>query len=354
MKDQVIVSFPGLGIEEFTLSKIAASWEKLPFFWFFIIVGVSVAAAIAYGFYVYKKKGARLTNEEVFNAALFVVLGAIIALILCLVDITIRWYGLIIVIGMISAFAYVVYRAKQHQIKFDDLLDVGLFTILFGVLGARLYWVFFYGNVDSFYDVIAVWNGGLAIYGGIIGGVLAIFFTCRHKKMKFLPLADMAGPGVMLAQAMGRWGNFFNGEAHGGIVEEGSALYFLRMGLYPNDIQGVSGMAYVHPTFLYESLWNILGFVLINVFYKKKKFDGEVALWYFAWYGFGRMLIEGLRTDSLMLGPFRISQVVGLVCFIAGTALVIAGRIYYGKKQKVTADISNQKEDKETENGEDH
>ncbi len=277
MRNQVTISFPGLGIGDFTVNKVAFSIGSFE----------------------------------------------------------IRWYGIIISLGMIAAVLYAIYRARERKVDTDTMLDFALSTIFFGVLGARLYWVIFYGNVRSFYDVIAIWDGGLAIYGGIICGVLAIFFTCRYKKMKFLPMADCIGPGVMLAQAMGRWGNFFNGEAHGGIVAEGSPLYFLRMGLEPNHL--TTGMAYVHPTFLYESLWNILGFVLINLFYRKKKFDGEVALWYFAWYGFGRMFIEGLRTDSLMLGPLRISQVVGLVCFVAGAALVIYGRIYVYKKEKNAA-----------------
>ena len=136
----------------------------------------------------------------------------------------------------------------------------------------------------------------------------------------------MVAPGVMIAQAMGRWGNFFNGEAHGGIVPEKSPLYFIRMGLDPNEL--TQGMAYVHPTFLYESLWNILGFVLINVFlYKRKKFNGQIVLTYAAWYGFGRMFIEALRTDSLYLGGgdsgIRASQLVGFLCFVLGTALII-------------------------------
>jgi phosphatidylglycerol:prolipoprotein diacylglycerol transferase len=132
---------------------------------------------------------------------------------------------------------------------------------------------------------------------------------------------------------MGRWGNFFNGEAYGGIVSENSLLYFLRMGLKPNEL--THGMAYVHPTFLYESLWNILGFVLINVFlYKRKKFNGQIVLTYAAWYGFGRMFIEGLRTDSLYVGPFRISQVVGAICFLAGTALIVYMLIRCKKQEK--------------------
>jgi phosphatidylglycerol:prolipoprotein diacylglycerol transferase len=136
-----------------------------------------------------------------------------------------------------------------------------------------------------------------------------------------LKVFDMVAPGVMLGQIIGRWGNFVNGEAHG---VETSESFFLRMGLMgAADTDYPFRMVYFHPTFLYESLWNLIGFVLINLFYKKKKFDGQIVLMYLAWYGFGRMLIEGLRTDSLYIGVFRISQVVGFLCFAICTALLV-------------------------------
>ena len=264
----VNISFPGLGIETFTVNPIAFS---LPIFG-----GISV-----------------------------------------------RWYGLIITCGIVLAFIYSAYRAKQEGILFDDLLDIGIFTVIFAVIGARAYYVLTsLDRYDSFYEAIAIWEGGIAIYGAIIAGALTIWLCCRKKKIPPLKMMDAVAPAVMIGQILGRWGNFFNGEAHGGVVEEGSPLYFIRMGLYPNDVEGVLGMAYVHPTFLYESLWNLLGFLLINFLYKKKRFDGQVVLMYATWYGFGRMWIEGLRTDSLMVGPFRISQLVGLFCFIAGAALL--------------------------------
>jgi phosphatidylglycerol:prolipoprotein diacylglycerol transferase len=163
---------------------------------------------------------------------------------------------------------------------------------------------------------------------------LGVFVTAKVKKMNFPLCADIILPGVMIAQALGRWGNFFNGEAYGGIVSEGNPLYFLRMGIFPNNV--ATGLAYVHPTFLYESLWNVLGFVIINILWNKgkKKFDGEVALWYATWYGFGRMFIEGLRTDSLYVGPIRISQLVGLICFVAGASLIAWRRVVIYKKEK--------------------
>ncbi len=158
----------------------------------------------------------------------------------------------------------------------------------------------------------------------------------RIKKINTIKLMDMAGPGVMLAQAMGRWGNFFNGEAFGTIVSEHHPLYFMRMGLISRNTVsdfGTLDMVYVHPTFLYESLWNICGFVLINIFYKKKKFNGQIACIYLSWYGFGRMFIEGLRTDSLYLPgtEMRISQLVGFICFVVFGALLVAGLLYSRK-----------------------
>ena len=240
----------------------------------------------------------------------------------------IYWYGVIIMLGIVAAFIHAIIRSKREGFTTDDVLDMGIFTVLFGVLGARLYYVV--TTLDThqyknFIDVIAIWEGGLAIYGGIIAGCTALVLTAVYKKINPLKVMDAVGPGVMLAQAIGRWGNFMNGEAFGYEVAEGSLLYPFRMGLI-SDYTGPE-MKYYHPTFLYESLWNIAGFVFICLIYRKKKFNGQMALTYFAWYGFGRFFIEGLRTDSLYVGPFRISQVVGLVCFVAGITLMVVGSV---------------------------
>ena len=242
----------------------------------------------------------------------------------------IYWYGVIIMLGIVAAFIHAIIRSKREGFTTDDVLDIGIFTVLFGVLGARLYYVV--TTLDTheyknFIDVIAVWEGGLAIYGGIIAGCTALVLTAVYKKINPLKVMDAVGPGVMLAQAIGRWGNFMNGEAFGYEVTEGSLLYSFRMGLISDYTHTGSTMHFYHPTFLYESLWNITGFVFICLIYRKKKFNGQMALTYFAWYGFGRMFIEGLRTDSLYVGPFRISQVVGLVCFVAGVTLMIVGLV---------------------------
>jgi len=258
------------------------------------------------------------------------------------------WYGIIITLGIVCAFLYAAYRGRFEKISLDDLIDVALWTVILGVIGARLYYVLTtlenyvpepFDFVEFVKNVFNLRKGGLAIYGGIICGILGIVIATRIKKMNTIKLMDMAGPGVMLAQAMGRWGNFFNGEAHGGVVAENSPLYFLRMGLLPNEDSPFTTY-YYHPTFLYESVWNIVGFIIINIFYKKKKFNGQVACMYLSWYGFGRMFIEGLRTDSLYVGSFRISQVVGAICFVVFGGLLIAGLVYSKKFDDPDAKLS--------------
>ncbi len=261
-------------------------------------------------------------------------------------DREVMWYGIIITVGMVLAFCYALYRTKFERVKSDHIYDLAIFTMIFGVLGARLYYVFtkfdsYIGDSfgETLYNIFAIWEGGLAIYGGIIGGAAAIFAVCLIKKLPVMKIFDLAAPAVMIGQMVGRFGNFTNGEAFGGMVAEGHPLYFVRMGLISDNTYRAfhtTEMVYVHPTFLYESLWNLLGFVLINLFYKKKKFDGQILLSYLAWYGFGRMFIEGLRTDSLYVGPFRISQLVGFACFAVGGALLVILLILQ-KKGKIPA-----------------
>ena len=252
--------------------------------------------------------------------------------------ISVRWYGLIITVGIILAILYASYRAKDEGIIFDDLLDMAIFTVVFAILGARLYYVLFtLDNYNSLLDVFAIWEGGLAIYGAIIAGALTLFLVSKYKKISPLKTLDMAAPAVMIGQILGRWGNFFNGEAHGTALVEGDFLYSLRMGLSFGE--GTAITRFYHPTFLYESLWNLAGFIIIHTIYKKKKFDGQIVLMYVTWYGFGRMLIEGLRTDSLMLGigSLRVSQLIAFVCFIGGAMLLILGFMAADKKKLAAA-----------------
>lgn len=259
--------------------------------------------------------------------------------------IEIRWYGIIIVLGIIAGFSYAAYRAKQSGLSLDDMLDYVLVALPLGIICARLYYVVFFndGSYKTFYDVIAIWEGGLAIYGGILGGLLGMFLVSRHKKNKFRAVLDCFAPGVMIGQIFGRWGNFFNAEAYGTLdhidfpfigrifTPHFEENYPLRMVIE----NGFVGKIAVHPTFLYESVWNLLGLLLIHLFFSRKRFDGEVALWYFAWYGFGRFFIEGMRDDSLMLGSFRVSQILALVLFAASIVLIVIG----SKKAKKNAGI---------------
>ena len=236
----------------------------------------------------------------------------------------IAWYGLIICLGMIFAVGYVIFRAGRIGIDSDQIIDFALFVIPIGVIGARLYYVLM--ELDSFHslgDVLNIRGGGLAIYGGIIGGAITVFVMCHIKKIYFPAFADCVVPGLIMAQAIGRWGNFMNGEAFGAITDS-----FLRMGIKNYNSMhtfGTSEMVYVHPTFLYESLWNIVGFIGVNIFYKHKKYDGQIFLMIFGWYGLGRMMIEGLRTDSLYLfgTSIRTSQALAAVLFIVCTAFQI-------------------------------
>ena len=249
--------------------------------------------------------------------------------------IEIRWYGILIVTGIVLAFLYCYFRAKQEGIDFDNLLDIAIFTIIFAVIGARAYYVLTsLDKYDSFLEAIAIWEGGLAIYGAIIAGAITVFVVCKIKKLNWLKMADAASLGVMIGQIIGRWGNFCNGEAFGEVVQKNNPLYFIRMGL--NSYNTGYRTMEVHPTFLYESLWNLVGFILIHCLYKKKKFDGQIVLMYLTWYGFGRMFIEGLRTDSLYIPgtPFRISQIVGFLCFALGMIAIIVLLVKANRKEK--------------------
>ncbi len=246
----------------------------------------------------------------------------------------IAWYGIIITLGMIAGFFYALYRAKFENISVDDVLDLALYGIVSAVVGARLYYVLF--NLDhykTFYDVIAVWNGGLAIYGGIIAAVIAVIIISKIKKIKIAKNFDMVMPAIMLGQIIGRWGNFVNAEAYGSetILPWRMAIYKIGSTTFKNPI-------FVHPTFLYESLWNLIGFILINIFYKKKRFDGQIALMYFIWYGTGRALIEGLRTDSLMVLDIRVSQLVSVIAVAVSLVIMVIFSAKHSKKQSEIED----------------
>ena len=236
---------------------------------------------------------------------------------LSLGPLSIHLYGLMIALGLILAVVYSCRRSKEFGVKEDDLLDGVLWVTPFAILCARAYYCIFSWEdyAANPISVLYIWNGGLAIYGGVIGAILGVIVFCKIKKLKIATILDMVLIGFLIGQSIGRWGNFFNREAFGA---ETASLF--RMGLL-NDRTGVT--TYYHPTFLYESVWNAAGFVLLHFFSKKRKYDGQVALLYAAWYGLGRCLIEGLRVDSLWWGPFRVSQLLAGVSCLAAVAVLI-------------------------------
>ena len=259
----------------------------------------------------------------------------------------VAWYGIIIAFGMVLAVLYVMYRTREYKgITVDDVIDFTLFIIISGVIGARLYYVITSDYDYSFTEIFAIWEGGLAIYGGIIAGATAAVLVCLYKKIRPLCFLDMLAPAVMLGQLIGRWGNFCNGEAFGSATDLpwGMQLSHLNSSGAVIEYLGV-----VHPTFFYEFLWNLIGFILLNVLYRKRKFDGQIMLGYFAWYGFGRMFIEGLRTDSLYVGPFRISQIVALISFVAASTLIVI--MWTKGKRYDSASYKEEYLEKKAENG---
>ena len=237
------------------------------------------------------------------------------------------WYGIIIAAGFLLAVVFCSRKAPQFGIRQDDIIDMLFFAVPLSIIGARLYYIIFYldlyrredGSLD-FGAMVRIWDGGLAIYGGVIAAVITLFVFCKVRKIKFLAFADLGVFGMLIGQMIGRWGNFVNIEAYGGPTD-----LPWRMGIY-QYVDGVRQYVEVHPTFLYESLWNLVGLGLLILIAKKwRKFDGQLFLSYFAWYGVGRGFIEGLRTDSLYFfnTPIRVSQVFGFATAAISIVLLI-------------------------------
>ena len=235
---------------------------------------------------------------------------------------TIHYYGMIIALGLMLAVVYGWRRCHRFGLSQDDLLDGVLMVVPIAVICARLYYCIFRWEAGGYaanpLSVLYIWEGGLAIYGGVLGAVIGVAIFCRMRKLKLAAILDLMVLGFLIGQSIGRWGNFFNREAFGAETDS-----FLRMGLL-NTYTGQ--VEYHHPTFLYESLWNALGFVALHILSNKRKYDGQVALGYCAWYGLGRAFIEGLRTDSLYLGNtgIRVSQLLAVLsCFVAVVILMV-------------------------------
>lgn len=232
----------------------------------------------------------------------------------------IYFYGVIIALGMILAALYCAKRADEFGVTSDELFDLLIWVIPLCIVGARIYYVIFRWDYYSMFpsEIIEIWNGGLAIYGGIIAGLIVGLVWCKVKKIPFFAMADLTSFGLLIGQAIGRWGNFMNREAFGAETD-----IFCRMGLTYSSGRTI----YVHPTFLYESMWNLLGLILLHIWSKKgkRKYDGQVFLLYVFWYGFGRAWIEGLRTDSLYIGgtDIRVSQLLAAVSALTALAAMI-------------------------------
>ncbi len=295
----------------------------------------------------------------------------------------IYWYAIIIISGFLLAWLYCSRKGPKLGVTDDDLTDLLLFAVPLALIGARLYYILFYldlyrtdsGGFD-FAAMVRVWDGGLAIYGAVISGVIVLFFVSRRKKIPFPAFADLMAFGLLIGQSIGRWGNFMNVEAYGGVTtlpwrmcSPKIAAELFGQGLvdsagYQQVIDGVLG---VHPTFLYESLWNLAGFLLLVLIFRRwRRFDGQLFLTYVTWYGVGRGLIEGLRTDSLyfMNTPIRVSQVLGFASALAGGLLLIFFSLrtrtpeqLWVNRKAATAAASEphaQDEKEEQDNGGDH
>lgn len=242
---------------------------------------------------------------------------------------TIHWYGVIIIFGTILGYIIATNEAKKRGLPKDIFADLLIFALPISIICARLYYVIFrweyYGNHPE--KIIAVWEGGLAIHGGLIGAVVTTIVFARVKKVSFWKLADIAAPSIILGQAIGRWGNFMNQEAHGGPVtrEFLESLFLPEFIIHQMYIEGV----YYHPTFLYESLWNLLGFALLLYLRRVNLRRGELFLTYVIWYSVGRFFIERLRTDSLMIADvLRAAQVMSLLLIVLAIALLIYRRTH--------------------------
>lgn len=237
----------------------------------------------------------------------------------------VRWYGIIIGLAILVGYILFTREASRKGIDSDTSFDLLFWTVIFGLVGARIYYVLFSSNsyLSDPLSIFRVWEGGMAIYGGVISGAITIYVLCQRYKLSVINVFDIAIPALFAGQLIGRWGNFMNQEAHGGQVSKA----FLENLALPNFIieqMNING-TYYHPTFLYESLWNLVGLIALLLLRPRKDFfkRGELVAFYMIWYGIGRFWIEGLRTDSLYIGPLRVSQILSLILVVIGISLVL-------------------------------
>ena len=240
-------------------------------------------------------------------------------------------YGLIIGIGILLAYTFGMKTCQKHGLTMENITDILLFGLPSAIICARLYYVIFeLDQFDNFWDIFKIWNGGIAIYGAVIGAVISTYIYCRVKKINVFRAYDIGAMGLLIGQICGRWGNFVNQEAFGGntFLPWGMTGTEISNKIYAMQLEGyaITDSVPVHPTFLYESLWNLGVFIILLLYRDKRKFDGELFYLYITLYGLGRFWIEGLRMDSLYLGIFRISQLVALACVIVGITMIILKR----------------------------
>ncbi len=245
--------------------------------------------------------------------------------------IDIQWYSILILIGIVIGLILLEKEAKKFKYPKDLIFNICFWAIIMGIIGARLYYIIFnfsyYSN--NLLEIFAIWNGGLAIHGGIIAGVLTALFFAKKYHLNFLKLLDMAAPSLILAQAIGRWGNFFNGEAHG-IATTYTELKNLLIPEFVIDGMNIGGVYYL-PTFYFESLWCLLGFIILLIIRRLKYIKvGATTCIYLMWYSLGRFFIEAWRTDSLMIGGFKVAQIISIILFITGLVYLI----YLSRKGK--------------------
>ena len=241
--------------------------------------------------------------------------------------IKIYWYSITMFLGVLFGIIVAYIEVKRKKIDTNKFENLAFSAILSGFIGARLYYVLF--NLDYYLsnpiEIIEVWNGGLAIHGAIIGSVLAIFIYCKKNHLSFIEILDICAPALLIGQIIGRWGNFFNSEAHGGMVTR-AFLEKLHLPEFIINGMNINGV-YYHPTFLYESLLNLICFIfLIILRYNKKIKTGAIVGIYLIWYGIVRIFIESMRTDSLMLGSIKMAQLIGLPMIIIGIILIITSK----------------------------
>ena len=238
--------------------------------------------------------------------------------------ISIHWYSILLFIAILLGSNLAIKEAKKHGFEEDFMVNLLFLGVIIGILGARIYYVIFNFDYykDNLIEVFKVWNGGLAIHGGIIAGFITIATICYKKKVNLLKILDYLVVGLIIAQAIGRWGNFFNGEAHGAITSL-SYLESLYLPQFIIDGMYINGNYYI-PTFLYESIWCLMGFIIMIILRRKKFMKvGYLTSFYLVWYGVERFFVEGLRTDSLMFFSLRIAQLVSLVMVVIGIILFI-------------------------------